>query len=39
VVLSQEKLIVCGLVCGQENEDVECEDVIGDECGWRGSAY
>jgi hypothetical protein len=35
VVLSQEELIVCG----QENKDVKCEDVVGDEGGWRGCAY
>jgi hypothetical protein len=38
VVLSQEELIVCVLVCRQENEDVKCEDVVGDEGGWRGCA-
>ena len=39
VVLSQEELPVCVLVCGQENKDVKCEDVVGDEGGWRSCAY
>jgi hypothetical protein len=39
VVLSQEELIVCVLVGGQENKDVECEGAVGDECRWRGCAY
>jgi hypothetical protein len=39
VLLYQEELRVCVLVCRQENKDVKCEDIVGDEGGWRGCAY